>query len=343
MIKLFMNGEKEFLTRFPECIYVSVDNAKAIEFLLKKNKILQENEEIDRLSIAGEGNMNIVLRAKTNQRSFIIKQSRPWVAKYPQITAPIERVNVEAEFIKLTLQHDDLNQYSPILIGHIPSHFLLILEDLGEISDFSVVYQGAKVTSEDLSNFATYLDALHAIEVLYFPDNLEMRTLNHEHIFHFPFQKDNGLNLDEIQQGLANAAMPVIENLILINRIAELGKVYLKNDHKRLIHGDFYPASFLKTNSGIKVIDAEFAFLGPKEFDWAVLLAHLMMSDQPVEVVNEFVSLFTPNRNLDTQLILAFAGVEILRRLLGVAQLPLNTTIAKKTVWIDNSINWIMN
>ena len=42
--------------------------------------------------------MNCTLRVTTTRRSFILKQARPWVEKYPQIAAPVERARVEAAF-----------------------------------------------------------------------------------------------------------------------------------------------------------------------------------------------------------------------------------------------------
>ena len=113
-------------------------------------------------------------------------------------------------------------------------------------------------------------------------------------------------------------------------RISELGKIYLSTDHRTLIHGDFYPASFLETKLGLKVIDAEFSFLGPREFDWAVLLAHLILSDQKKELVDQYIEHFSAQSAVKDQLVFAFAGTEILRRLLGVAQLPLNATLLEK-------------
>ena len=50
---------------------------------------------------AGEGNMNCTLRVRTNERTFILKQARPWVEKYPQIEAPDERALVEAAFYRI--------------------------------------------------------------------------------------------------------------------------------------------------------------------------------------------------------------------------------------------------
>ena len=41
--------------------------------------------------LAGEGNMNCVIRVRLPDRSLILKQARPWVEKYPSIAAPVER------------------------------------------------------------------------------------------------------------------------------------------------------------------------------------------------------------------------------------------------------------
>ena len=48
-------------------------------------------ESVCGLGRAGEGNMNLTLRVQTEERSFILKQARPWVEKYPDIPAPKER------------------------------------------------------------------------------------------------------------------------------------------------------------------------------------------------------------------------------------------------------------
>jgi 5-methylthioribose kinase len=42
---------------------------------------------------------------------------------------------------------------------------------------------------------------LHQVQVSDFPDTTGMHTLNHEHIFEFPFLEENGFDLDQIQPG----------------------------------------------------------------------------------------------------------------------------------------------
>jgi len=72
---------------------------------LKQEKWLEDNETIVSMSKPGEGNMNCVLRIETETRSFIIKQSRGYVEKYPQIPAPATRVLNEGAFIKRSPVH----------------------------------------------------------------------------------------------------------------------------------------------------------------------------------------------------------------------------------------------
>ena len=48
-----------------------------------------EGERVIRIESAGERNMNLVLRIHTSERTVILKQSKPYVRKYPQIPAPI--------------------------------------------------------------------------------------------------------------------------------------------------------------------------------------------------------------------------------------------------------------
>ena len=60
-------------------------NKTALESYLKAQGWLLLNETIEHVEIPGAGNMNFTLQIKTHNRSFIIKQSRDYVEKYPQV------------------------------------------------------------------------------------------------------------------------------------------------------------------------------------------------------------------------------------------------------------------
>ncbi|MEM7375673.1 MAG: phosphotransferase, partial [Bacteroidota bacterium] len=123
--------------------------------------------------------------------------------------------------------------------------------------------------------------------------------------------------------------------------ITGLGKLYL-SEGPVLIHGDFYPGSWLRTENGLKVIDAEFSFRGYAEFDLGVFAAHMALASQGEEVTSELLERYAAGANFDERLMRGFAGTEILRRLLGVAQLPLVLGLEQKQELMVKAAKWIM-
>ena len=94
-----MNLKEQFIAALPGVFFLEKDIPTLSEFLQDLQFI--SKEEIIDISKPGEGNMNVVYRVKTNLRSFIVKQSRPYVQKYPQIVAPVERIQVEALYFSI--------------------------------------------------------------------------------------------------------------------------------------------------------------------------------------------------------------------------------------------------
>jgi 5-methylthioribose kinase len=290
---------------------------------------------------AGESNMNLVLRIKTNQRNLILKQSKPFVRKYPQIPAPIERIAVEQEFFKQLEKDIELSDQVPKILHFDGEEHILITTDLGISSDFTRIYSGEKALQVDeIKQLTAFLNRLHGLKVEGFPENMEMRKLNHEHIFRFPFLEENGFDLDQIQAGLQEISLKYKKDQALKSKLEFLGNRYL-SPGKTLIHGDFYPGSWLDTSSGIKIIDPEFGFLGDREFDLGVFLAHLDMGQQ-AEALKKSV-LATYSHPFDQLLVNRYRGVEILRRLIGIAQLPVNLTLAQKVDLMKNAKTLILN
>lgn len=290
---------------------------------------------------AGDGNMNLVLRIITDQRSLILKQSKPFVRKYPQIPAPIERIEVEHAFLQLIAKDEFLSERAPRVIRFEPKAKILITEDLGKSMDYSSIYSSAKsLTMEEIQELIEFINRLHGLEVNDFPDNLSMRKLNHEHIFNFPFLEENGFDLDQVQEGLQDLSLPIKRDSKLKEKLNELGKRYLTKG-KVLIHGDYYPGSWLDTQSGIKVIDPEFGFLGDREFDLGVLQAHLDLGQQREELKEAVISSYT--HPVDQDLINQYHGVEILRRLIGIAQLPVRLSLVQKSELMAKAKALILN
>ncbi len=336
-----MNLKQQFQEAFPNAFFLEKEVTLVNQYL-QEQKWLQKNEVLIALEKPGEGNMNFVLRATTNQRSFILKQARPWVEKFPQINAPIERIAVEAQFFQTIEMLHSIKHFTPKCLGFDPDNFILATEDLGKGADYSFLYQKDHLLGDkEAQGLTNYLIDLHQINnPVDFPTNMAMRKLNHEHIFNFPFMEENGFNLNEVQEGLQAVAMPYKTDIQLKEVITKCGLVYLsKGTH--LLHGDFYPGSWLKVKDGLKIIDPEFAFVGPVEFDLGVLMAHLVMAEQSTSTKQNILQQYQKNINFDSGLLAQFAGIEILRRLIGIAQLPLSIDLATKKRLIDQAVTWI--
>ena len=78
------------------------------------------------------------------------------------------------------------------------------------------------------------------------------------------------------------------------------------------------------------IIDPEFCFFGPAEFDVGVLVAHLLLAGNSLEYALGIFTRYDGPEDFSESLALGFAGVEIMRRLLGVAQLPLRADLRDK-------------
>ena len=74
---------------------------------------------------------------------------------------------------------------------------------------------------------------------------------------------------------------------------------------------------------GPVIIDPEFSFRGRAEFDLGILEAHMFIKNQDLSEIEEALQNYTKPSYFEDSLSSAFRSFEIIRRLLGVAQLPL--------------------
>lgn len=307
---------------------------------LRARQLLEDDETIVGLGSAGPGNMNLTLRVRTERRSFIVKQSRAWVQEYPSIPAPAERALVEAAFYTAVQGDAAISGAMPRLLAVDEKSRVLIIEDLGEASDLSGVYSGEEITVAERRALAGWLSGLHALQ-LGAPSarlsNRDMRALNHEHIFDLPL-RPNALCADDFTRGLEVRAASLRADSNYVSAVRALGEIYLGSRSGQLLHGDFYPGSWLRcagSPGGVAVIDPEFCFLGPAEFDVGVYLAHAVFGGSSFEAAElEFMADYAPPPGFEPRLAARFAGAEIMRRLIGVAQLPLPATLAQKEGWL---------
>lgn len=310
------------------------DDLKGISSFLRSKQWIAPDEKVISAKKPGEGNMNYTLRIRTNFRTFILKQSREYVEKYPSIPAPRERAIIEGKFYELIQLIPELREMTPEVAFMDEENTILMLEDLGDSLDYSTVYEpGKSISEEEISALMAFLTTLHQkiskADSSFDFSNEKMRALNAEHIFHYPFLVDNGFDLDTVTSGLQELSLPYKQDELLREEVKKLSAVYL-DDGEHLLHGDYYPGSWLKTLEGIRVIDPEFCFWGPAEYDLSVILAHTYLASLDDSVRKSIIHHYTAPEGFSWDLTEQLAGVEILRRLIGLAQLPLSIGLEQK-------------
>lgn len=310
------------------------DDLKGISSFLRSKQWIAPDETILSAKKPGEGNMNYTLRIRTSFRTFILKQSRGYVEKYPSIPAPKERAIIEGKFYELIQLIPELRDVTPEVAFMDEENSILMLEDLGDSSDYSKLYKpGKSLKEEEIVALMTFLSSLHQniskADSSFDFSNDKMRALNAEHIFHYPFLLDNGFDLDTVTPGLQEIALTYKQDTALVEKIKQLSQVYL-GDGNFLLHGDYYPGSWLKTLDGVKIIDPEFCFWGPAEFDLSVMLAHTYLAQLGEVVRSGIIQHYRAPKDFSWHLTEQLAGVEIMRRLIGLAQLPLSLELNEK-------------
>lgn len=300
---------------------------------------LTADETIASIEKPGEGNMNVVLRLRTDRRSLILKQSRPYVQKYRQLAAPLDRIDVEQRFYH-AVEGTATKQHLPAVLAYAAAEHLLLLEDLGASSDLTALYAERAVSDELLNTLVRLLADIHrSVPPADFPENRALRELNHQHIFVLPFLADNGFALEDVQPGLEELAAPFKSDDGLKKIVAELGDRYLRAGDT-LLHGDYYPGSWLRTERGVYVIDPEFSFVGFREYDLGVMVAHTYLATHDATAVERVLNAY--DLDCDAQRVRQMAGIEVVRRLIGLAQLPLERSLAEKGTLLAQARRWIM-
>lgn len=326
-----MNQREHAMRAHPGFPWLRADDPAGVERALADLGWLKPGEQVHSAARAGDGNMNLTLRVVTNERSFVLKQARPWVEKYPDIPAPWDRSQVEQRFYERIVSIPRVAEHMPRIFGRSAEARIIVMEDLQGARDMTSLYADDSTdapTPAEIDCMADYLAALHAGTAGTTDPGLRnrsMRALNHAHIYVVPFDADNGLALDDFEPGLGEVARRLALDTTLAEVVEATGRTYL-TDGPCIVHGDYFPGSWLRTDAGLRIIDPEFAHCGAPELDLACATAHLALAARPRDEAERLLARYradpaTPT--IDATLCARFAAIEVMRRLIGVAQLPI--------------------
>lgn len=319
--------------------YFDETTPEKIQHYLKEKAFIEDTESIVSLTKAGDGNMNATLKVETSLgKSMVVKQSRPFVKKFPELDAPEERIIAESAFYSLIEMKHPQKDSMPKLQFLDEQNRLAIFDFEEKGRDGSFLYafgneDAAEISTEiekPLIAIAEWLAELHNLNV---EDQLQNTVLQNREMAEFQRNQSLEVPFQRLMNQMKASLVPDPLYVEAWNAFRTSGFLAARNSldtrfqrtTTTLVHGDFFPKNWLfMPNDQIKIIDPEFCFFGPAEYDLGVMVGHLHLAGIPTETVSKvFQAYVAKNPSVDGLLTDSFARFEIIRRLIGLATLPI--------------------
>ena len=266
---------------FKEFFLMTTEDAKryAVEVLGR----FRPDEKTDCIEI-GDGNINYVFKiwSEEDGRSVIIKQADRLLRSAGR---PLDQYRNKIEAQILRLEGELAPGYVPEVYYYDEIMSAVSMEDISAYGNLRKVLMAGSVYGHLAENFSTFVadtllpttDLVLAADEkkkrVKFFTNPELCEITERLVLTEPFYDFRGEN----QYQSENAAF-VEETLYNDDALkAEVGKLRERfmNNAQALIHGDLHSGSIFANESGIKVIDPEFAFYGPMGYDIGNLVGNL--------------------------------------------------------------------
>lgn len=235
----------------------------------------------------GDGNINYVFRVwdEKTGRSLVIKQADKKL-KSSGRPLGVYRNKIEAEILKLQ------NSFAPGKVPHIyhynESMCALTMEDISDFKNLRTALLEGNIY-EDLSREITdfmvqvllsttdlLMDRHMKKEFVKKFINVELCDISEDLVFTEPYfnYKDRNV-ITAGNEDFVNAVLYGDEGLK--KEVGVLRNTFM-NASQALIHGDLHSGSIFINETGIKVIDPEFAFYGPIGYDVGNVIGNLFFS-----------------------------------------------------------------
>lgn len=295
-------------------------------------------------SAIGDGNLNFVFRVMCRdhpERSVILKQAPPYIKVLgPDYPLTQNRLAIEARL--MAIYHELAPGSVPEPLQYDAEAHVILMEDLrgyrvlrhalieGEIDTTVAAFVGALLGS---THRATLADGLSVPEVERLRrdfHNPYMQAITAKYVFTKPFQQDP---TNRHTEGLDVIVEDVRADAGLLEEIRRL-RGRFDEAQEGVVHGDLHTGSVMVRGQEARVIDGEFAFYGPIAFDVGALVANYLLAWHAHPVAHRTALMdcieacwqaygdsFGPSPRLAQiwRESIQFAGVKMLRRILGAA------------------------
>ena len=235
----------------------------------------------------GDGNLNLVFKVRGPAGGIAVKQALPYVRLVGE-SWPLPLTRAHFEHLALVRQARHAPGLTPAVIHYDADMALIAMELLephiimrhGMID--GIVYP---LFTEALSTFAAST-LFHTSDlamaagdkkalVADFAGNTALCAITEDLIFTEPYMvADNNRWTSPQLDGLAASIRADSDLKVAVSRL----KVKFMSSAEAMIHGDLHTGSIMVTQTDTRIIDPEFAFVGPMGFDTGAVIANLLLN-----------------------------------------------------------------
>jgi len=288
--------------------YPSLDTAtpETVGRYLSSRNFLSPDERVLRVVPLGTGARNRLARISTSARTFVIKQFRAWPEEGRPAPSAEDRFRAETQFYRSARIADCARAVLPEVLHQDAQAGCILFEDAGE----ALPLAGRAITAEAAARLGWFLVSLHhhsrSVPACAHYRNEQVVGWQMARLFAAPRRagavvRDRGAWLARWRDSGVQVGYALEDALGALER-----------GGTSLVHGDFTPTNWVQNGHGPRVIDGEFSFFGPPEYDVGSYLAGLWLGRQPADVLSAAIEVIAQSCfRYDLRLVATYAGVHV--------------------------------
>lgn len=235
----------------------------------------------------GDGNLNLVFKIFDTQgiSQIIVKQALPYVRCVGESwPLTLDRARLEAETLVEHYKHSP--QHTVKILHYDASLAVMVMEDLSDHRIWRDELIGGKSYPQATGQLGEYLaqTLFHTSDFWLHPHakkalvarfiNPEMCEITEDLFFNDPYQQHERNNYPAALDQQVSALRT--DNTLKL-AVAQLKHRFLTHA-EALLHGDIHSGSIFVADGSLKVIDAEFGYVGPIGFDIGTAIGNLLLN-----------------------------------------------------------------
>ncbi len=263
-----------------------LDTTTVCEYIKNTVDFFDKNDCLTAKEI-GDGNINYVFHvsSKNTGKSLVIKQADVLLRSSGR-PLDVYRNKIESEILKL--QRELAKDFIPEIFHYDEVMYAIIMEDISSYTSLRTALMNCEIfpnLAEDISTFLAktllsttdlVMDRAKKKNLVKQFINVELCDISEDLVFtepYYDYKKQNVI----VPEQLAFVEENLYQNSVLKTAVGRLRNRFM-NHAQALIHGDLHSGSIFINDTGMKVIDPEFAFYGPMGYDVGNVIANFFFS-----------------------------------------------------------------